>query len=67
MVNDVLIVFEPINKQYNFKRFLISINTLPKYITQKNANKVLLKAQKMKTNKTTIKFRKYGKIEIYLK
>lgn len=64
---DYNIVFTPKEKKYNYPRFLISINTLSKYITEQNANKVRESIKKQKTNKSTLKFRKYGKIEIYLK
>lgn len=66
-MNDVNIVFSPKNQVYNFPRFLVSKNTLPKYIGEKNANKVILAIENQNTNKVTLKFRKYGKIEIYLK
>jgi len=49
------------------KRFLIGAGQISKYITEKNAETVLKTAENMKTDKTTIKFRKYGKIEIYTK
>ena len=52
-MSDVNIVFTPKNQIYNFPRFLVSKNTLAKYITQDNANKVLLAIKKQKTNKTT--------------
>lgn len=51
----------------NDKRFLIGAGKISHYITQKNANKVISATQKMKTDKKTIKFRNYGKIEIYVK
>lgn len=66
-MKDLMIVFTPKLKSYPNPRFLISINRLDYYIGSENANKVLLKAENMKTNKVTLKFRKYGKIEIYLK
>lgn len=66
-MSDFNIVFTPKENIYNYPRFLVSINTLSKYITEKNANKVIESTKKLKTNKTTLKFRKYGKIEIYLK
>ncbi|SHK63434.1 hypothetical protein [Epilithonimonas mollis] len=51
----------------NSDRFLVGARQLYKYITWKNAEIVLKSAENMKTDKTTIKFRKYGKIEIYVK
>jgi|GEM_PF-2658926 len=49
-------------------RFLIGAGQLSNYLgTEKNAETVLKTAEKMKTDKTTVKFRKYGKIEIYVK
>lgn len=49
------------------KRFLVGAGTLAKYITQRNAETVIKSALKMKTDKLTLKFRKYGKIEVYVK
>ena len=66
-MQDFNIVFTPNQKIYNYPRFLVSKNTLKKYITEKNANKVLESIKNQQTNKSTLKFRKYGKIEIYLK
>lgn len=54
-------------KIYNYKRFLLGAGQLSKYLTKKNAETVILATQKMKTDKKTIKFRKYGIIEIYVK
>lgn len=65
-MKDILIVFEPKDKTLG-RRFLVSKNTLHKYITENNANKVLKIAENQTLNKSTIKFRKYGKINIYLK
>jgi hypothetical protein len=68
MNKDYLIVFTPLEKRkYINKRFLVSINQLKKYIGQNNANKAFVKAENLKTNKLTLKYRTYGKIEIYLK
>jgi hypothetical protein len=66
-MSDIYIVFTPKNQIYNYSRFLISRNRLAKYISQGNVNKVLTAIENQKTNKATLKFRKYGKIEIYLK
>lgn len=66
-MQDFNIVFTPKENKYNYPRFLVSKNTLKKYITEKNANKVLKSIKNQVTNKSTLKFRKYGKIEIYLK
>lgn len=64
---DVLVVYQP-NPAFNLKRrFFVSLNQLDKYITAPNANKAITAAKNLKTNKTTLKFRKFGKIEIYLK
>lgn len=49
------------------KRFLIGAGSIAEYITKKNAETVLKTAEKMKVDKTTLKFRKYGKVEIYVK
>jgi hypothetical protein len=63
------IVFSPKNIElYNFrKRFLISCNNLSKYIGKNNADTVKIKVSRFKSDKCTLKFRKYGKIEIYYK
>jgi len=55
-----------LNKPFN-KRFLIGAGQISNYVNEKNAETVLKTAEKMKTDKCTIKFRKYGKIEIYVK
>jgi len=52
---------------YNSKRFLVGAGMLKYYLGIKNAETVLKSAQNMKTDKSVIKFRKYGKIEIYVK
>lgn len=49
------------------KRFLVDGGSISKYIGTENANKVILTALNSKTDKVTLKFRKYGKIEIYVK
>jgi hypothetical protein len=68
MNKDYLIVFSPKDRtKYINKRFLVSINQLKKYIGLNNANKAFLKAESLKENKLTLKYRLYGKIEIYLK
>lgn len=65
---EAFIVFTPkLPTSYNNKRFLISANRLSFYITNNNANKVLQAIKNSQTDKTTLKFRKYGKIDIYLK
>ncbi|SNS02408.1 hypothetical protein [Flavobacterium sp. ov086] len=68
MNKDYLIVFSPKDtKKYINKRFLVSINQLKKYIGLENANKAVLKAETLDKDKLTLKYRSYGKIEIYLK
>ena len=49
------------------RRFLISANRLDLYLGRDNALKVVLAALRLKYDKTALKFRKYGKIDIYLK
>lgn len=49
------------------KRFLVGAGKLAKYITEKNAETVIKSALKMRTDKLTLKFRKYGIIDIYVK
>jgi len=53
--------------QRSDKRFLIGAGQIKNYITEKNAETVLKEAEKMRTDKKVCKFRKYGKIEIYVK
>lgn len=43
------------------------IDRLKEAIGENNANKVIREALALKEDKKTLKFRKYGKIEIYLK
>lgn len=65
---DSLFVFEP--KQPHFytnNRFLVSSTRLHFYIGLNNANKCLLRNSLQKTNKITLRFRTFGKIDIYLK
>ena len=67
MINP-LVVFTPKGQtEYKYKRFLISYNRLAYYIGENNANVARLRREKSKADKTTVKFRKYGKIEIYEK
>lgn len=62
-----MIVYQP-NPLLGLKRrFLVSPVQLHRYISTSNANKALQAAQNLITNKCTLKFRKYGKIDIYLK
>lgn len=66
--NEAFFVYTPKpNLGLRNKRFLVSANRLSNYITDNNANKALQAFKNMQTNKTTLKFRKFGKIEIYLK
>ena len=68
MNRDYLIVYSPKDfTKYPNKRFLVSINQLKKYVGDLNANRTILKAEKLTTDKLTLKFRSYGKLEIYLK
>lgn len=63
-----LFVFEPKSPHfYTNKRFLVSAKRLHFYIGVNNANKCILKNSTQKTDKLTLKFRKFGKIDIYLK
>jgi len=49
------------------KRFLIGAGSLGNYITDKNAETVFKSLENMKSDKKTMKFRKYGKLDIYVK
>ena len=61
-------VYSPKNVQNNKRsRFLIGGGSLGKYIGERNADTVQKSALNSKTDKVTLKFRKYGKIEIYVK
>lgn len=66
-MKDVYIVYQPHPSLGLKRRFLVSYRQLYRYITETNANKALQAAKNLRTNKCTLKFRKYGKIEIYLK
>jgi len=64
-----LVVFEPKNK-HNYKnrrRFLITLNTMSKYIGEKNAQALKFELKEIRTDKHTRKYRSHGKIEIYWK
>lgn len=66
---DCLIVFQPKDKTNyaNRRRFLVSLYTLSNYIGVSNATVVRSKYECMTVDKSTILFRKYGRIDIYLK
>lgn len=65
---DYLVVFSPREAwRYRYKRFLISVNRLPVYVGAKNALEARRRADTSKTDKVTIKLRKFGKLEIYVK
>lgn len=73
--NQLLINFEPkyeyvFNcncKRMLYKRFLVSENQLKNYVGEHNANTAILRHLKNGKDKTTIRLRKYGKIDIYNK
>ena len=61
-------VFTPkIKGIYKSNRFYIGGGSIAKYVTAPNAETVQKTALNMKTDKVSLKFRKYGKIEIYVK
>jgi hypothetical protein len=63
-----LIVFTPNDKLlYSLKRFLVSANQLYKYIGLFNSYKALQTAFLSPLGKTTLKYRKHGKLEFYSK
>lgn len=49
------------------RRFLVGAGALQNYVGEKNAETVLKAAINSKKDKTILKFRKCGKIEIYVK
>jgi hypothetical protein len=49
------------------KRHFVSANTLKIYIGEDNANKLIESMKSISIDKVTVRFRKYGKIEIYCK
>lgn len=49
------------------KRFLVGAGQLSKYITENNVKSAVLKALNSLEDKTTIKYRKYGRIDFYRK
>lgn len=61
-------VFTPKEKQqYHSLRFLVGAGSLVKYIGVQNSISVISAALNSKTDKTICRFRKCGKIEIYVK
>ncbi len=65
-----------LNKNFRFvytakalgsRRFLVGAGALAKYVGSRNAETVIKAALNSKTDKYTCKFRKAGKIEIYVK
>ncbi len=61
-------VYSPKNVQNNKRnRFLIGGGSIASYIGTINALTVQKSALNSKTDKVTLKFRRYGKIEIYVK
>jgi hypothetical protein len=64
------IVFTPKSKDVSrskYDRFIVSANRLADYVTEKNAQVAFKRLNKSKAYKTTIQFRKFGKLEIYSK
>jgi len=64
---DRFLIFSKIKPKRSHTRYLVGAGRLSYWLTSKNAETVLKTAEKMKTDKSTVKFRKYGKIEIYVK
>ena len=61
-------VFSPkIKGVYKSKRFYVGGGSLSLYISPSNAYIVQKRCLSMKTDKHTLKFRKFGKIDIYVK
>ena len=65
MINPLVVFTPKVPTEYKYKRFFISYNRLEYYVGTKNANTARLRRDKSKTDKTTVKFRKYGKLEFY--
>lgn len=67
------IVFQPKHSsqelfaQNSKKRFLVGAGQLGKYITENNVKSAVLKALSSLEDKTTLKYRKYGRIDFYRK
>jgi hypothetical protein len=63
------VVFSPKEPQMyqDRKRFYISINRLSFYVGQNNSLAVITALKVCTTDKSTMRFRKYGKLEIYSK
>lgn len=69
MPRDFHIVYQP-NPAYvlsHSRRFLVSANTLERYIGKANAETVLEIAAELTEDKHRKRFRKYGIVDIYLK
>ncbi len=52
---------------YRYRRFLISANSLWKYVGSYNANTAFVKASRMRSDKMRLKFRSFGIVDFYLK
>lgn len=62
------IVFQPKNPEiYGKRRFCVGAYSLHKYIGVKNSNTAIISALKSKEQRYTKKFRKYGRIDFYVK
>lgn len=62
------IVFQPKDpEKFGKRRFAIGGQSLKKYIGEKNANKAITKAFESKADKVSLRFRKFGRIDFYLK
>jgi hypothetical protein len=62
------IVFQPKDPQlYGKRRFAVGAKSLHKYIGILNAHNCFVRALNSKTDKYTVKLRKYGRIDFYVK
>lgn len=52
---------------FNKRRFAVSMNTLHKYIGEHNASQAISRALDSDTDKVTVKLRKCGRIDFYVK
>ena len=65
---EFLVKFRPKDAQGNeLKSRLIGGGQLPKHVGQENAFRAVLRALRSGEDKTTIKLRKYGRIDFYTK
>lgn len=65
---DFRIVFQPKDSElYGKRRFAVGVKSLHKYVGLENAHNAFVRALNSKTDKCTVKLRKFGRIDFYCK